>query len=71
MCVASLKSITLAMKAKRTLNKYNIRSEVIKLDPDMTPKGCAYGIEFDCLSLYSVTDVLNKSRINYSEIINL
>ena len=71
MCVVPLKSMTLAIKTKKTLNEYGIRSEIIKLEPNMTPKGCAYGVEFECLNLYLVKDVLNNNRIKYSEIISI
>lgn len=71
MCVASLKSMTLAIKAKKALAETNIFSEIIKLEPNMTKKGCAYGIQFDCTWLYTVKDVLTQKRIKFSEIISL
>ncbi|MBQ3040909.1 MAG: DUF3343 domain-containing protein [Clostridia bacterium] len=71
MCVASLKSMTYALKAKRALAEANISAEIIKLEPRMTHNGCAYGIKFDCINLNSVTDALMRRRINYTEIINL
>lgn len=70
MCIASLKSMTLALKAKKALSKENIFSEVVKLEPNMTQKGCAYGIQFDCFQLNHSLDVLNVNRIKYTEIIN-
>ena len=70
MCVASLKSMTYAMKAKRTLQELNVSSEIIKLEPHMTHTGCAYGIKFDCVNLYFVIDALTKKHINYTEILN-
>ena len=71
MCVASLKSMTIAIKAQKALSKSNIFSEIIKLEPNMTKKGCAYGIKFDCLSLYSVQNALNNNNDKYTEIISL
>lgn len=71
MCIASLKSMTYALKAKRILSEANIDAEIIKLEPQMTHHGCAYGIKFDCINLYSVTDALTQKRVNYTEIINL
>ena len=70
MCIASLKSMTLALKAKKSLARANIFSEIVKLEPNMTQMGCAYGIQFDCFQLNNSLDVLNKNRINYTEIIN-
>lgn len=71
MCVASLKSITYAMKAKKALTESGIDAEIIRLEPHMTHNGCAYGIKFNCINLYSVKDALTKKHVNYTEIINL
>ena len=71
MCVASLRSMTFAMKAKRILQEKGINAEIIKLEPHMTHNGCAYGIKFDCINLYSVQDALTKKHVNYTEILNL
>ena len=70
MCIASLRSMTLAIKAKKALNQANIFVEIVKLDPNMTKKGCAYGINFNCLDLIKVQDVLNRNQVKYSEILN-
>lgn len=70
MCIASLRSMTLAIKAKKALNQANIFAEIVKLDPNMTKKGCAYGINFNCLDLIKVQDVLNRNQVKYSEILN-
>jgi len=71
MCVASLKSMTIALKTKKALNEASIDCEIIKLEPHMTKKGCAYGIKFDCINVYSVENVLNKKRIKYTEIFRM
>ena len=69
MCVASLKSMTYAIKAKKALSEINVFSEIIKIDPKLTHNGCAYGIKFDCINLYSVKDALTKNHVKYTEII--
>ena len=51
MCVAAMRSMTHALKAKKALAEYFIDSEIIKLEPNMTQKGCAYGIKFNCVNL--------------------
>ena len=60
MCIASLKSMTIAIKAKRALN-----------EAYMTKKGCAYGIKFDCMNIYSVENILNNKRVKYTEIFRI
>lgn len=71
MCIVSLKSMTVALKAKKALNQSYIDCEIIKLEPNMTKKGCAYGIKFDCINIYSVENVLNENRVKYTEIFRL
>lgn len=69
MCIASLKSMTIAIKAQKALSKIGIDSEIVKLEANMTKKGCAYGIKFDCINLYSVENALQTNRVKYTEII--
>ena len=71
MCIVSMRSMTMAIKAKKALNSVFIDCEIIKLEPNMTKKGCAYGIKFDRINMHAVTNVLNNKRINYSEIFNI
>lgn len=71
MCAIALKSMTYAMKAKKALNDHYINADIIKLDPNMTKKGCAYGVRFDCVNLSAVQDVLRNGSIKYTELINL
>lgn len=71
MCVASLRSMTIALKAKKVLNEAFIECEIIKLEPHMTKRGCAYGIKFDCINIYSVENVLKQNRVKYTEIFRL
>lgn len=71
MCVAAMRSMTHALKAKKALAEYFIDSEIIKLEPNMTQKGCAYGIKFNCVNLYVAQDALAKKSVRYTEIISL
>ena len=71
MCLASVKSMTHAIKAKKALNAMYIDANIIKLDANMTKKGCAYGVEFDCVNLYAAENTLIKNRIQYNQIFNL
>ncbi|MBQ8545836.1 MAG: DUF3343 domain-containing protein [Clostridia bacterium] len=71
MCVASVKSMTQAMKAKKALLNAYIDASVIKLDADLSKKGCSYGVKFDCVNLYAAENTLLKNRIQYNQIINL
>lgn len=70
MCIASLKSMTHAIKAKNALADYYIDAEIVKLEPNMTKKGCAYGVRFNCVNLSSAYEALKKWSVKYTEIIN-
>jgi hypothetical protein len=63
--------MTMAIKAQKALMDAYIDCEIIKLEPNMTKKGCAYGIKFDCINIYSATNVLNQKRVKYTEIFRL
>ena len=71
MCIIALKSMTYAFKAKKALDDSLIESEIIKLEPQMTKKGCAYGISFNCINLENVQCALKKFSIRYSEIVRM
>lgn len=69
MYIISFKSMTMAIRASKTLNENYIENEIIKLEPNMTKKGCAYGIKFNCIDINSVTNVFKQKRVKYTEII--
>ena len=69
MCVVSLKSMTYAHKARKVLTKYNISSEIIKLDSNMMQKGCSYGLKFDCYNLLATEKALKDNNVKYSQIL--
>jgi len=71
MCAIALKSMTYAIKAKKALNDYYIDAEIIKLDTNMTKKGCAYGVRFDCVNLVAAQEALKKWSVKYTELIRL
>lgn len=70
MCIASVKSMTYALKVKKTLSEFYIDSNVVKLDASIAKAGCSYGVEFDCVNLYAVESALQKRGIKYNQIIN-
>lgn len=69
MCVIALKSMTHAIKAKNALYDYYIDAEIVKLEPNMTKKGCAYGVGFNCVNLESAKEALKKWSVKYTELI--
>lgn len=70
-CIISLKSMTYAHKAERAIKEMNINAEIVKLEPHMTSKGCAYGIRFNCSDLAEIQSIMKRKSIRYSELINM
>lgn len=66
---AAIGSITAAMKAHSALTSSGIGSKIVKLDPSMTRRGCAYGIEYSCSEHKSVRLTLSNSGINVTSYI--
>ena len=62
-CTAALSSLTYCMKAQRLLLSQGIKSVIVKLDPAMTRRGCAYGIEFSCQYKRDVRSILSREGI--------
>lgn len=65
-CTAVIGSMTTALKAQKTLLKASIPSTVVKLDSSVTRRGCAYGLEFDCVQSANVQHTLSTAGIRAS-----
>lgn len=68
-CTAAIGSLTHAMKAQSALTADGIVSKIVKLDPSMTRKGCAYGIEYSCDDHKAVRSAFNTAKISVSSYI--
>ena len=68
-CTAAIGSITLAMKAHSALTGAGINGKIVKLDPSMTRRGCAYGIEYSCDDHKAVRSAFNTAKISVSSYI--
>lgn len=71
MCIVALRSMTHAIKAKKCLEDSYIDCEIVKLQPNMTKKGCAYGVNFNCVNTNHVIDAMKNSNIRYTELLNI
>ena len=65
-CTAAIGSLTLAMKAQSVLSDKGLESKIVKLDPSMTRRGCAYGIEYPCEIHNAVRSAFNTANISVS-----
>lgn len=68
-CILALSSLTYAMKGHLALQDRAIWSKIIKIDSGMTKRGCAYGIQIDCIHLNNVQNIFINNNIPYSEIL--
>ncbi|MBR6559337.1 MAG: DUF3343 domain-containing protein [Clostridia bacterium] len=64
-CVVAVSSVTDAIRIERLLDNNSIKTELQKLDPSLTEKGCTYGIEIPCSRTTTTNKVLQHTDINY------
>lgn len=69
MCVATMKSMTYAIKAKKLLEYAGIGAEIVNLDPALTRRGCAYGVSFPCGRTVDAKRLLRTRGIEYGRIL--
>ena len=60
-----MQSMTHALKAKNVLEAHGVRVTIVNLDPNLTDKGCAYGIRFLCGLESMIKGILNTKKIPY------
>ena len=68
-CIATLTSLNLCIKAQRILSSEAIFCKVVSVDPRLTRRGCAYGIEFARTELQRVNQILKSHGIRYGQIL--
>lgn len=62
-------SQTSAIKAMRLLEKEGIFSKTVRA-PKSPTKGCRFGVEVSFYHLARATSLLDRARINYSDIVS-
>ena len=68
-CIIAISSVNHAIRSERYLAERSINTKIIKLQPQDTKKGCAYGLELSCKDLPAAISFLEKARLPYSEIV--
>lgn len=63
--IITLKTITIGMKAKKTLSAHGIKSRLIKIDTNQSQNGCQYGIEIKATDFYDAVRILRENEIEY------
>ncbi|MBQ4054533.1 MAG: DUF3343 domain-containing protein [Clostridia bacterium] len=65
--VFTTRTVTYAEKAKRLLAQSAISASVVKLDPALSPRGCAFGIEFDSRHKDNVRQILSRNGVPFGQ----
>lgn len=66
-CIATIPSLNICIKAQRALAENAIFCKIVSIDPKLTKRGCAYGIEFSCSDERSVKSILRRVGISPSQ----
>ncbi len=69
MCIASMKTMTAALKGQRALAGAGIGTQIVSLDKTLTKNGCAYGLSYPCHMSRDVERILNAHKVAYGELI--
>lgn len=69
-CIATIPSLNICIKAQRALGQNAIFCKIVTLDPKLTKRGCAYGIEFSCADERNVRSILRRHSIHPSQFIS-
>ncbi|MDY2609312.1 MAG: putative Se/S carrier-like protein [Eubacteriales bacterium] len=65
----ALSSVTAASHARDALQNIGVRARITRLLPNMTEKGCAYGVSFTSeREAGQIAALLRREKIRYSEI---
>lgn len=69
-CIATIPSLNICIKAQKSLAASGIFARIVSIDPKLTLRGCAYGIEFSCAEERTVKAILRRAGISFSQIIS-
>ncbi len=61
--------MTNAQRARSVLSSAGIYSRVISIDPNLTKKGCSWGISFDSAAKQRALSVLRSKNIYFGEVV--
>lgn len=71
MCVITMKTMTEAQRARKTLGAEGINVEITGLDSSFTPKGCAYGITLPCHYVKEAKRLMAEKRVSFGDVIGV
>ena len=68
-CIAAINSMNICIRAQKALSENGYYSKIVSLDPSLTKKGCAYGVEFSIAEEKKIKNILRHANIPVSQFI--
>ena len=68
-CIIAISSVNHAIRSEKLLANNGINTKIVKLQPNKTKKGCAYGLELNCKDVPAAITFLDNAGVPYSEIL--
>lgn len=68
-CIAAINSLNKCIKAEKVLSSAGYFCKIISLDPSLTRRGCAYGVEFSCSEENEIRKILRAARIDVTQFV--
>ena len=69
-CIATIPSMNICIKAQKALSENMIFCKIVSIDPKLTKRGCAYGIEFSCSEQHRMKSILRRAGIHPSQFLS-
>ena len=69
-CIATIPPLNICIKAQKALAQNAIFCKIVSIDPKLTRRGCAYGIEFACSEQRNVKLILQRAGIHPSQFLS-
>lgn len=68
--IAAINSMNICIHAHKILAENGYYSKIISLDPALTKKGCAYGLEFSASEEGKIKNILRHANVPVSQFIH-
>lgn len=68
-CIIAISSVNHAIRSEKYLVQKGLSVRIVKLQPNTTKKGCAYGLEINCKDIPAALSFLDNAGIPYSEVV--
>ncbi|HOQ13660.1 MAG TPA: DUF3343 domain-containing protein [Bacillota bacterium] len=70
-CIITFRSMTTALAGSRILSESSFPNRVKDIPPELTGRGCAYGLEVMCHQAEQAISILERNKIKYGKLIKV